>query len=149
MTSNLVIESHKSIISESCGPEAGVQCGWMLGPKYHQAKTEVLIWLDSHLGTSENNLHPSISVFGWILIMVPVRTKSLSLSWLSAGGYPWLTEATLSFVICCFSSSESALEPLTWFKASWLQISFSRKSSDSLKGSADGQFSAAWSLSQS
>lgn len=58
MTSNLAAESPTSIISEVSWPEAGVQCGWMLGPKYHQAKTEVLSGPNSHLETSENHLPP-------------------------------------------------------------------------------------------
>lgn len=61
------------------------------------------------------------------------ETEEPFLCWMSAGSYPWLRDATLFFVTCCLSSSESVLESLIWLKASRLQISFSQKSADSLK----------------
>lgn len=62
MTSNLAAESCTSFISEVSGPEVGVQCGWMLGLKYHQAKTEVLSGPNSHLETSDSHLPPHTSL---------------------------------------------------------------------------------------
>jgi hypothetical protein len=147
MTSNLAAENQTSIISESCGPEAGAQCGSGRSPKYHQGKIEVLARLNSHLETSESNLHPCASpclaeVYSWSLW--DGRTHSL------AGCQQGVTRgwhATLFFVISHLSSLGSALEPLIWLKTSWLQIFLIRMSLDSLKGSADGQFSLAQSLS--
>lgn len=51
-----------SFISEVSGPEVGVQCGWLLGPKYHQAKTGVLSGPYSHLETSDSHLPPHASL---------------------------------------------------------------------------------------
>lgn len=97
-------------------PKLRCSVGWILTLKLQTAICLLMhpcVWLNSGHG--------------------PGETEEPFPCWLAAGSYPWLTDATLFFVTCCLSSSESVLEPLIWLKASRLHISFSQKSAYSLK----------------
>lgn len=52
----------RPLSQRSLGQKLGYNVGWLLGPKYHQAKTEVLSGSNSHLETSDSHLPPHASL---------------------------------------------------------------------------------------